>query len=172
MNAGDYVLIIVLAICIYTDAKYQKIYNLVTMPALLAAFVFNTYNLGFGGFLFSGKGMLLGIALFALPFLVGGLGAGDVKLLAVVGAFKGMDFVFTAFLLTAILGGIISIALLAWQKSLVPTLLRVGSSIKLFIISKFTVWSFNTLTEKTEASISFPYGFAIVLGSAATYWVM
>jgi prepilin peptidase CpaA len=47
--------------------------------------------------------------LLVIPFALGGIGAGDVKLLGIIGALKGPDFVFIAFLAAAITGGIMSV---------------------------------------------------------------
>ena len=38
------------------------------------------------GFLFSGKGLLVGFLILLIPYLLGGMGAGDVKLMAAIGA--------------------------------------------------------------------------------------
>ena len=170
--AIDFILILVLAISLYTDFKYRKIYNAVTLPALLLGLVINFWNSGLSGLLFFGQGLLLGAALLFLPFILGGLGAGDVKLLAVVGACKGPQFVFTAFILTALLGGLMALVILAYNRKLVPTLLRLGSGVKILISSGFTVWNFGHLAEQSGSSVSFPYGLAIVVGSLLTYRVM
>ena len=44
-----------------------------------------------------------------IPFALGGMGAGDVKLMGVVGALKGPEFVWVAFLASAMAGGILAI---------------------------------------------------------------
>ncbi len=55
------------------------------------------------------EGMALGIGIFILPYLVGGMGAGDVKLMGAVGAVLGPGGVFMAFLATALAGGILAL---------------------------------------------------------------
>lgn len=170
--AGDILLITVLAISCYTDLRYRRIYNLVTFPALLGALLINYLTLGLDGLWISGQGLLLAAALFILPFLLGGLGAGDVKLLAVVGAVKGGRFVFQAFLLTAIIGGLLTIGFLLSRRKLFPTLRLFGRGLKVFFYSGFRIWNFGSLNKETAVTDSVPYGLAIVLGSLAAYWVM
>lgn len=69
---------------------------------------------GSAGLAVSLQGLLLGGALLFIPFLLGGMGAGDVKLLAAIGALKGPFFVLWAFLYGALAGGVLAVgALLA-----------------------------------------------------------
>jgi len=87
-----------------------------------------------------------------------------------VGACKGAEFVFNAFLATALLGGILSLIFLAYRGLLLKTIKQLFASLKVFVVSRFTAWNFLTLAEQPEAS--FPYGLAIVLGTILTYWVV
>ena len=116
--------------------------------------------------------MGVGVALLLLPFLWGGLGAGDVKLLGVIGSFKGAAFVFYSFLATAFIGGLISAGILISQGKLIRTLKRVGTSLKILFYSRLSVWNMPGLDEENQGSVVFPYGIAIVLGTIMTYWVM
>ena len=107
----------VLIISAVTDLRSQKIPNMVTLPAALAALAYHTIVNGLEGFLFSATGLAAGIALLILPYLMGGMGAGDAKLLGVVGAFIGPKQVFYAFLIIAIIGGIYAMLLMVFQRS-------------------------------------------------------
>ena len=102
--------------------KIQKIYNIITFPAVVAAIILNIYFNGLNGGLESIKGLFFGMALLFFPFVMGGLGAGDVKLLGVVGAFKGLEYVWLTFLAMAITGGVISLIIMIREKSLVSRL--------------------------------------------------
>lgn len=107
----------VLIISAATDLRTQKIPNMVTLPAALAAIAYHTKINGLEGFLFSATGLAAGIAILIIPYLMGGMGAGDAKLLGVVGAFIGPKQVFYAFLIIAIIGGIYAILLVVFQRS-------------------------------------------------------
>ena len=73
---------------------------------MIVGLVYYTYTVGWNGFLFSFSGLLLGIAVFFIPYLMGGMGAGDAKLMGAAGSIIGPKGVFLAFLFTAIAGGI------------------------------------------------------------------
>jgi prepilin peptidase CpaA len=94
-----------------TDLRTQKIPNILTFPAVALALIYHTVIDGFSGFLFSAQGLALGIGLLAIPYLLGGMGAGDAKLLGAVGSVLGAKGVFYAFLFSAIAGGIYAIIL-------------------------------------------------------------
>ncbi|MFK4998209.1 prepilin peptidase [Bacillus sp. N9] len=70
------------------------------------------YYLWIRRFSFSGKGFLVGFALLLIPYLLGGMGAGDVKLMAAIGALMGTTFVLYSFVYIALIGGFISIFLI------------------------------------------------------------
>ena len=146
----NWVLIIVLIICASTDLIHRKIYNVVLMPALLFALVYNAYYGGWVGLGQSLLGLLVGLLILILPFAKGGIGAGDVKLLGVIGAFKGVQFV----LYTAI--------------GVVDTIVGIFKGIWVMIGSGFKIFSFRLHNEK----IMLPYGLAIALGAAGTLWWM
>jgi prepilin peptidase CpaA len=61
--------------------------------------------------------MAAGIALLFIPFLLGGMGAGDAKLLGAIGAFVGAQGALIVFVYTAALGGIFALFLLAVNKA-------------------------------------------------------
>lgn len=169
--ALELLLLAVLLISGYTDLKYRKIYNAVLFPAALLTFVIHLLDSGLAGLLFSFQGFFLGIGLLILPFLRGGLGAGDVKLLGLVGAVKGTEFVLYSFIFTALTGGAITIVLLLAKGRLRQTVKAIQAGLKVFLLSRFSIWNFAAL-DSTEGVLAIPYGVAIALGTIMTYWVM
>ena len=93
------------------DLQVQKIPNLITFPAAFFALAYHCVCKGFSGFLFSAGGIATGVGLLIIPYLLGGMGAGDAKLMGVVGGALGVKGVFYAFLLSALVGGIYAVAL-------------------------------------------------------------
>lgn len=77
----DYILLLTVLISLATDIWKRKIYNVVILPAIATGLILNSINADLEGFVFSGSGLLLGLGLLLVPFLLGGIGAGDVKLL-------------------------------------------------------------------------------------------
>lgn len=157
----DLVLVMVLTVCFITDVRQQKIYNIVVMPSILAVLVLNIWCSGFAGLELSSFGFLTGLGILLIPYLLGGIGAGDVKLLAFVGAAKGVFFVLNAAIYMALVGGVVALIIMIFHKQALE-----------FLKSIF-FWLFSRLLgvkRKFEISNSgiknkFPYGTAIVAGA-------
>ncbi len=169
-NLINAVLLVVLLICFYTDIKEKKIYNKIIFPGLLAGLVLNLLQHGFSGLTFSLYGFLLGLGLLFLPFSLGGLGAGDVKLLGLVGIFKGAYFVINTFLLAAVLGGVFSIIVLVKKGMLLTTIKKIATDIKNIVVSLFKVNTFSQIN-KSSGSIAIPFAPAIVIGTLLSYFI-
>lgn len=151
-------LAIILAYSIYTDLRFGKVYNYVTLPAAGVGFLLNVASRGADGAVFSIEGWALGIGLFLLPFVFGGMGGGDVKLLAAIGAFLGPELVFKCFVFTAVVGGAIAIFLLLRRR-------RLGSTVNNLLCSLYTIYSSRSYAGSSEAGrTSFPYAVAIAIG--------
>lgn len=94
MSADVYVLfilvplLILLTICVYTDLKRRLIYDWCTIPAML---YFLLVHLIAGSFVDSLLGLLgVGVVIYALALITkGGIGGGDIKLYAALGAAFG-----------------------------------------------------------------------------------
>ena len=105
-------LITLLFMASYTDLRSYRIPNLLTFPGMLAALTYHTITSGWNGFFFSVAGVIVGTALLIIPYLMGGMGAGDAKLMGMVGAFLGTEKVLITFLFSALAGGLYSIVML------------------------------------------------------------
>lgn len=168
MTLLDIILLITICICLVTDIREQKIYNKVLLPALVLGVGGNVFLYGFAGFVSSSTGLLLGIGLLIFPYLAGGIGAGDVKLMGVIGVLQGPAFVMMAFLFTAIAGGIISLILMWKNKVLRETFKHLGTAFMslLLMIPRGAVMEG---LQNTRA-IVFPYGIAISIGTFLAYF--
>jgi prepilin peptidase CpaA len=85
---------VILIVSAVIDLRTQKIPNLITYPSMVIAFFYHWAFWGGNGLLFSFTGLSVGIALLLLPYLLGGMGAGDAKLMGAVGAMIGAKGVF------------------------------------------------------------------------------
>ena len=86
----------------YNDLKVRRIPNLITLPGILSGFILNTVLSGFNGFKISLIGFLIGFCFFLVLYLIGGMGAGDVKLMGAIGAIMGYPLIINVFIFTAI----------------------------------------------------------------------
>ena len=94
--------------------------------------------------------------------LIGGMGAGDVKLMAAIGALLGPKDVLFAALYTAIAGGVYAILLLVTQKRNRETLARWMLMVKSFVFTRHFVYIPGAESEKTTPLC---YGVAIAIGT-------
>ncbi|ADL11780.1 peptidase A24A prepilin type IV [Acetohalobium arabaticum DSM 5501] len=153
---------IILAVAMWIDIKDKIIPNWLTFSLMLLGLIINLSIDGWSGLLFSLQGLGVGLAIFLIPFVLGGLGAGDVKLVAGIGAVKGVKFVLLDSLVIAIVGGIISLFILIQEKKL-------GRMIKKVIYRL----PFKSLSDREdqEGNDAFPYGVAVAFGTWYTLFL-
>lgn len=96
------------AACI-TDVRSRRIPNALTIGATIVAIALHVSVAGASGLMFSATGWLVGAALFFPFFALGGLGGGDVKLLAAIGALLGGTVVAWVGMYAAMAGGILAV---------------------------------------------------------------
>lgn len=151
-------------VCSYTDWKRRKIYNAVLIPSLVGALAWQWMQGGMAGLAAAGGGFLVGGALLIVPFITGGLGAGDLKMMAVVGAWQGMLFTLEAVLLGMIAGGLMSLIVLLRQKQLAGLLSNILSGFITLIYSLGRINPFPRL-EPNQRAGAIPYGIALAGGT-------
>ena len=103
-----------LLFCCITDIGMRRIPNAVLLPVLVTALLLNTIGGGLDGFTGSIAGLLVGIGMLLPLHVLGRMGAGDVKLLGVVGAALGPWGAIVAGLATMMAGGILGVAYALW----------------------------------------------------------
>lgn len=99
--------LIVVAIASITDLRSRRIPNWLVLPFLLLGVGVSTWNQGWHGLGQSAAGMGMGLVVFGLLFLIGGMGAGDVKLFAAIGAWIWPHQLFIALVLVSLAGGVL-----------------------------------------------------------------
>jgi prepilin peptidase CpaA len=155
-------LCIVTVMCVFWDLKYRRIPNFVTLPVMFTAPVIYGTIQGISALKSSLSGLVVGLLIFFIPFILGGMGGGDVKFLAVVGALKGTAFVLNAAIYSAFAGGIMAVLFLLYRG-------------ELFILLKKWIYTLINImapgavrmarTEKTDVGKQvLPYGLAIGIG--------
>lgn len=171
------ILIILLILSLYFDLTRKKIPNFLTFPVMIWGLAYYTFSGGLGGFLFSIKGLLLGAAIFFIPFALGGMGGGDVKLMGAIGAVKGAAFVFQAAVFTALCGGILAVIVLIINGRLLKTMKKVLGMLAVPFLQMlsfrfrnpylFQLAQFFQVPQESreEKKIVLPYGVAITLGT-------
>ena len=97
------------------DVRSRRIPNYLTLGAALAGLAYQLGCHGPAGLMDGFLGMLLGFGLLILPYIWGGMGAGDVKALASLGAWLGLRATFYLFCYMALAGGLLALGVLAWR---------------------------------------------------------
>lgn len=178
-NSIDILVIIAVGIAAAIDIKSRRIPNWLTLTVAAAGLIGGFLFFVLGGdlqggwqwLLFSGKGWLVGIGIFLIPFMLGGMGGGDVKLLGAVGALKGVSFVIETALFGALWGGALALIAIIFKKQ--PEVLkRFGFGLKLFAITggqagKEFMLPDENVNEKEKLYV--PYGVAIFFGLLTAY---
>ena len=150
------ILIVLFVSAAVTDLKWKKIFNLQTYTAIICGISLHSLMAGWDGALFSFSGLLVGSALLLVFFLMGGVGAGDVKLLGAIGALKGTTFVLWNMFYTGLIGGAMAIAVIILKGA--------GGKIfkNMFQFLRHPLTAQNEETKKENLYI--PYGVAISIG--------
>lgn len=150
------------------DLRTRRIPNILTATTVVAALIINSIEAGNTGIWFTLTGCGAGIALLLIPFAAGGIGGGDVKMLAAVGALKGAPFVFAAFLLTAIAGGIFAVAVMLIDRDWKAALRRYRDAFLSLLSGSKPA---ESSAPQTETRRAFPYAGAIAVGTAAALFL-
>jgi prepilin peptidase CpaA len=121
-----------LGLAVWHDVRSRRIPNRLVFPGAFAGLALHTvlaagsglFTEPFGGLgLLSGlAGLALGLALLLPMYMLRAMGAGDVKLMAMVGAFLGPQAVFGAALSSLLAGGLLALTVALWQGTLVKML--------------------------------------------------
>jgi prepilin peptidase CpaA len=104
------------------DVWSRRIPNWVTFGTLLGGVLINAWLHGFSGVVTSFAGALLGLALLLPFYAMRAIGAGDVKLLAAVGALIGPTALISVAIYGALVGGAMSAFILLRRRLLLRTL--------------------------------------------------
>lgn len=167
----------VLVIAVWHDMATRRIPNRLVLLGVLTGVACNLFApRGAGLFLDGGGGvgvgnallgMLTGGALLLPAYLLHALGAGDVKLMAAIGAFLGLPQVLGAVLLSFLAGGVLSLAVAVVSRS-VP---RVIDNLRLISISIMAKQSGGLRVTDIPTTGRLPYAIAIFCGTVLQIWL-
>jgi len=99
----------VLGIATFTDLRSRRIPNWLSLPFMVVGVVAQVWMHGWHGFAQSMGGLGLGALIFGFLFFMGGMGMGDVKLFAAIGAWVGPEQLLLALVVTGLAGGIMAL---------------------------------------------------------------
>ena len=146
------------------DLKSRRIPNWLSLAGIIFGISLNSFLYGLTGFKESLEGMATGFGIYFVLYLVRAMGAGDVKLMAAVGSFVGPGNWFFIFLITALIGGVIALAVLAWRKRLRKTFDNVFFIVAEMMHFRAPYMGREELSVKSQKAFTLPHGAVIGLG--------
>lgn len=107
---------VILIVAAVIDGWMLKVPNWLTLPMIVGGWVYSGLLFGWPGLGWSLVATAVGLGLLMPLYAIGGMGAGDVKLLAGVGAWVGTVVTFYSFCASAIIGGAIALVMVLWRR--------------------------------------------------------
>lgn len=160
-------LILIMAAVI--DGLQLKVPNWITFPMVIGGWIYSIVFYGWAGLGWSLAGTAVGLGLLLPAYAIGGMGAGDVKLLAGVGAWVWGTTTFYAFCVSAIVGGILAVGMVVVRKrwnhhqgqfmAIVDEILTIRDPNALAAIA----------AERKSRMMLLPYGIPIAMGTIAYF---
>jgi prepilin peptidase CpaA len=151
-----------------SDVRSRRIPNWLTLPALLAALLASPWFGATSGLLEAAAGAGLGFALLVGPYALGGVGAGDVKALMVLGAWLGPEAALGVTAWAVIAGGAFGLIMLVQRGEIVVYAKRWGR----VLLSMLTLRriSYEPPAVGSIAAGGIPFAGAIAVGLAAQWY--
>jgi prepilin peptidase CpaA len=173
--ANNVILLMLITSSGFCDLKERKIPNKITFTGILIGIAFNLFTGGWTGLLQGILGLFAGLAIFFLPFAIGGMGAGDVKLMGAIGALMGWKFSVLTALYSAIVGSIMVLIHLFYTGKLRETLKKMLYALINLLLHFAIRLGYNETVYKAHEKFSkndhdykkiyIPYGVAIAGGA-------
>ena len=145
-----------------TDVRDRKIPNALTGAAVIMGVLVHLAWDGWGGLGSSVEAGLLSGVLFLALYIAGGIGAGDVKLMAAIGFLNGLPSLELVLLGTAISGGLFAIAVSVHKGNLSQSMSRMGALLHIGEAQRTQAAGADAL--KGAEALSIPYAIPIAAG--------
>lgn len=155
-------LLVPLAIIIaYYDVRYRRIPNAFVLATLAGGLIINLIFAGLSGVMTSLGGCALAFLPLFIMHIFGGMGAGDVKLFAAIGAVVGTSLVMPTLLIVVLTGGVIAVYSMIRNGTVRATMQRV----LMILVGLLPGWQVPRFAVPVDRRHTIPYGVAIMIGS-------
>lgn len=163
------VLLALLAAAAISDYRTFKIPNLITGGGILFALAYTTavapaYH---ADWTWAPAGMLLGFGAMLPMYAIRVMGAGDVKLMAMVGAFLGFSATIEALLFCVVTAGLAALAYAVRNRVLVRMLANVGSVMRGMVWSAVASGTPQVQPDSMQSVGKLAYGVSIAVGTTS-----
>ncbi|HID76545.1 MAG TPA: prepilin peptidase [Planctomycetaceae bacterium] len=163
-----------LVVAAVIDGYKLKVPNWLTFPMIISGWIYSFAFYGWAGLGWSLAGTAVGLGLLLPAYAIGGMGAGDVKLLAGVGAWVWATHTFWAFAVSAVVGGLIALAMVLYRRAWAHH----KDQFLVILTEIFIIRDPNQLAalaaERKGRMLLLPYGIPIAVGTIAyfAWWGM
>ena len=157
LDNGEMLLPLPMILAAVLDVRSGKIPNWLTYPLAVFGLVLASTVTGWAGFAESFIGMAAGFLPLFLLYLCGGMGGGDVKLMAAVGAMTNASFVLNAMVTSILVGALIALLIVIWEGKLLNAIAYLG-------VTFCRIFWPPLVPVPLEASRNIPFGVAICAG--------
>jgi len=161
--------LVVTALACVTDLRSRRIPNALTFTAAIAAIAAAAVVDGRSGAMNSASGWLVGVAIFFPFFALGGLGAGDVKLLGAIGAWVGPSIVIRVGLYSALAGGVLAFALALKSGYVRKAFKNIARLVRFWMTVGFQPVAGLTLEDERAPKLA--YALPMMAGLLVTLWL-
>ena len=168
MNVVTFYVLVVAIIACASDLKTARIPNWLTFSAAFVALAFHTVSTQGQGLGVATFGLVTGLAVFFPVFALRAMGAGDVKLLAALGAWIGPGPVLWVAIYTAIAGGVLAVVVMLWRGYLRQGLSNIRALLKFW--SLVGIKPLPEVSLDSPHSLRLPYALPIAVGLVVTLW--
>lgn len=153
----------------HTDIRTRRIPNVLTFGAAAAALLAHAVAGGAAGLGTAALGWAVGVVVFLPFFLLGGMGAGDVKLLGALGAWLGPWEVLSVAVCASIAGGVLAVIVALGAGYLRTAVSNVASLVRYWAVAG--VRPCPELTLDSARAPRLAYAVPIGLGTMVTLWL-
>jgi prepilin peptidase CpaA len=151
------------------DVQRGRIPNWLTYTAIAVGLASRAFSGSWRSFLDGLSAGLIGGGIFFIFFLVRGMGAGDVKLMAAVGVWSGLRQLPAVMIATALAGGILALGMMLVHKRASTTLRNVGSLFRFHVMSGLA--PHPEINLQNPQALRLPYALAIAAGTIYVHGV-
>lgn len=164
-NWPIWVVTIVLVVAAVIDGWKLKVPNWITFPLVISGWIYSFVFFGWVGLGWSLTGTAVGLGLLLPAYAIGGMGAGDVKLLAGVGAWIWGAATFHAFCLSAVFGGVIAVAMVLLRKKWAHHKAQFLGILSEIMVIRDPNQLSVIAAERKSSMMLLPYGIPIAIGT-------
>lgn len=157
------VLILTAIAAAYYDLRVRRIPNWLNLCGVVLGLGLNTYFESLHGTWTATSGLLLALCIYTPLYVLKGMGAGDVKLMAAIGAISGPANWLFIFIATALLGGVISLTLVVLKKRAGQTVSNISVIVTQLAQGQSPARR-DGLSIYDERSLKMPHGAVIAAG--------